>query len=182
MASSVASGGSPGRSRLDLRERPDRAGDHGAGALDELHIDAHGEHRRHDVGEEHGRIDAVALDRLERYLRAEVGRSRQLEEPVAFAQGAVLGKGAPRLPHEPDRSPLDRLVPAGADEQRRFHAAKPSPQSTALLSPQGQTQCLTLCLAPGLAPRHGRNRLAQCPGLSSHAGARGRSIRRAPGR
>jgi hypothetical protein len=133
---------------VDVCGNAERLLHHRPHALHELHVDSHREHRRHDVGEEHGRIDAVARHRLERHLGAEFRRSGQLEEPVALSERPVLRKRAAGLPHEPDRSPLDRLAPASADEKGFRHG---------------------LTLVP-------------CPGLSSHAGARGRSTRRAPER
>ena len=105
---------------LDVGERPHRLRDHRADALDELDVEAHAEHRRHDVGEHHGRVDAVAAHRLQRHLGAELGRVRDLPEGVPLANRAVLGQRAARLAHEPDGRALDRLAPGGADEER-FH-------------------------------------------------------------
>ena len=65
--------------------------------------------------------------RLERHLRAELRRPGQLEEAVALAERAVLGKRPAGLPHEPDRRPLDRLAPAGADEERLRHGRRLAP-------------------------------------------------------
>ena len=79
------------------------------------------EHRRDDVGEEHGRVHAVPPHRLERHLGAELGRVRDLEERVALAQSAVLGQRAAGLAHEPHRRALDLLAPQRADEERVGH-------------------------------------------------------------
>ena len=68
----------------------------GPDALDELDVDAHAEDRRHDVGEQHGRVDAVPAHRLERHLRAELGLRDDLEERVPLADLAVLGQRAAR--------------------------------------------------------------------------------------
>ena len=65
----------------------------------------------HDVGEHHRRVDAVAADRLERHLGAELGLPADLEEAVALADLAVLGQRAAGLAHEPDRRALDVLAP-----------------------------------------------------------------------
>ena len=43
------------------------------------------------------------------------------KKPCRSRSRAVLGKRAPRLPHEPHRGALDGLAPRRADEQR-FHA------------------------------------------------------------
>ena len=106
---------SPNRQLLD--HRPD--------ARDELHLDAHAEDGRHDVGEEDGGVDAVPAHRLQRHLRAELRRPRDLEEAVLLSQRAVLGQRAPRLPHEPDRRALGRLAPqtrtrSGSTLRRRW--------------------------------------------------------------
>ena len=76
---------------------------------------------RHDVGEEHRRVDAVPAHRLERHLRAELRRAGELEERVALAQRAVLGQRPAGLAHEPDRRALDRLAP----QRRGRGAARP---------------------------------------------------------
>ena len=46
-----------------------------------------------------------------------------LEERVPLADRAVLRQRAPGLAHEPDRRALDRLAPAGADEERLGHGS-----------------------------------------------------------
>ena len=112
---------SVGPQAVDVGRGTDRVLDHRAHAFDELDVEAHGQHRRHDVREENGGIDAVTLHRLERHLRAELRRSGQLEEAVTLSQRPVLGKRTPRLAHEPHRRALDRLAAAGADEKRLWH-------------------------------------------------------------
>ena len=77
---------------------------------------------RHDVGEEHRRIDAVPAHGLQRHLRAQLRRARDLEERVPLADRAVLGQRAPGLAHEPHGRALDRLAPRGANEERLGHA------------------------------------------------------------
>ncbi len=103
---------------LDLLCRIDPLFHHRPDALDELHVDAHPEDGRHDVGEEDGGVDAVPAHRLQRHLRAELGGSGNLEEAVLLSQRAVLGQRAAGLPHEPDRRPLGRLAPQRANEKR----------------------------------------------------------------
>ena len=56
-----------------------------------------------DVGEEDRRVDAEALDRLQRDLGRRVRVLAELEEAEARAHRAVLRHVAARLPHEPDR-------------------------------------------------------------------------------
>src|SRR5581483_824155 len=106
---------------VDRRAGADRLRHDRADALDELDLDAEREHRGHDVGEDHGGVDAVAAHRLQRDLGGQLRRAVDLEEPVALPQRAVLRKRPARLPHEPDRRALDGLAPRGAHEQR-FHA------------------------------------------------------------
>ena len=101
--------------RLDVRGAPHRPVDHRADVLDELDVDAHAEDRQHDVREHDRGIDAVHADGLERDLGAELGLAADLEQVVALADLAVAGQRAPRLAHEPDRSPLDRLQARGSD-------------------------------------------------------------------
>ena len=59
---------------LDVRARRDGLLDNRSHAFDELDVDAHAEHRRHDVREEHGRVDAVPPHGLQRDLRAQLRR------------------------------------------------------------------------------------------------------------
>ena len=107
--------------RLDVGGAPNGLVDHGADVLDELDVDAHAEDRQHDVREHDRGIDAVHADGLERDLGAELGLTADLEQAVALADLTVAGQRAPRLAHEPDRSPLDRLQARGSDEEGRRH-------------------------------------------------------------
>ena len=102
---------------VSIGSRDDRAD-----ALDELDVDPHPEDREHDVREHHGRVDAVAPDRLQGHLGAELGLPADLEEGVALADLAVLRQRAAGLAHEPDRRALDVLAPARAHEKRLGHA------------------------------------------------------------
>ena len=66
-------------------------------AFDELDVDAHRDDRGHDVGEHHGRVDAVPAHRLEGHLGAELRRAGELEErvPLADARGTRAASGPP---------------------------------------------------------------------------------------
>ena len=120
----TASSGSGTASRSTSRScDSDRPLDHRADALDELDVDPHAEDGKHDVGEHHGRIDAVRAHRLESHLGAELRLPADLEERVVLAELPVLGQRPAGLAHEPDGRPLDRLAPARAREQRLGHAA-----------------------------------------------------------
>ncbi len=109
---------------LDVGERAYRLADHRADAFDEIDVDAHAEHRRHDVREHDGRVDAVPAHRLQRHLGTQLRRVRDVPEGVLLAHRAVLGQRAARLPHEPDGRVLDRLAAGGADE-KRIHGRLP---------------------------------------------------------
>ncbi len=109
--------------RLDVRRGRERPVDDRTDALDELDVDPHRRDGRHDVGEHHGRVDAVAAYRLQRHLGAELRRPCELEEAVLLAERAVLRQRATGLAHEPDRRVLDRLAPRRPDEKRLRHAA-----------------------------------------------------------
>ena len=99
-----------------------RPRDHRADVLDQVDLDSHPEDGKHDVSEHHRRVDAVAADRLERHLGAELRVADDVEQPVRPPQLAVLGERAPRLAHEPDRRPLDTLTPRRAHEQGLRHS------------------------------------------------------------
>ena len=111
--------------------RDDRLPDDRPDAFDELDVDAHAEHRRHDVREEHGGVDAVPPHGLQRDLGAQLRRARDFEERVALADRAVLGQRTPGLAHEPHGRALDRLAPRGAHEKRLRHGAYTSPAMNA---------------------------------------------------
>ena len=106
---------------LDVGERPDRALHHRAHALDQLDVDAHAQHRSHDVREQHGSVDVVAPDRLQRHLGAELRSPRELEERVTLSQRAILGKRASGLTHEPNGRALHVLAPESAHQKRLGH-------------------------------------------------------------
>ena len=61
---------------LDVPEAGDRLSHDRADAVDELD-DPHADHRQHDVGEHHRRVDTVTALGLERHLGAELGRRWQ---------------------------------------------------------------------------------------------------------
>ena len=79
----------------DVGRRPDRLLDDRPDALDELDLDAHAEHRGHDVREHHGGVHAVAPDGLEGHLGAELRRVRHLEE-LRDARGSARYSGSER--------------------------------------------------------------------------------------
>ena len=121
------SSGSARASRSTSARRPDRLRDDRADVLDELDVDAHAEHREHDVGEHHGRVHVVAATGWSVTSAQSSGWPTTSKSPCRVADLAVLRQRAARLAHEPDRRPLDRLAPRGADEERLDHAAYTSP-------------------------------------------------------
>ena len=112
---------------LHVGEARDRLADDRPDTLDELDADAHPQHGRDDVGEEHGCVHAVPAHRLKRHLCAELRRAGDVEERVPLAQGAVFRQRASRLPHEPDRRALDRLAARDPHEERLFHRPRLAP-------------------------------------------------------
>jgi hypothetical protein len=60
--------------------------------------------RRHDdVAVEHGGVDAVPPNRLQRQFGGELRLFDRVEDAAVAAPGSVLRKAAPRLAHEPHR-------------------------------------------------------------------------------
>ena len=77
-------------------------GDRPGAGLD-VDPEADGVRRHHDVAVQHGRVDAVAMDRLERDLGRQRGLFDGVEDRPRSANGAVLGQAATGLTHEPHR-------------------------------------------------------------------------------
>ncbi len=102
---------------VDIGLGPHRLRDDGADVLDQLHVDAHPEHREHDVREHHGRVDAVGAHGLQRDLGAELGLPADLEQRVLLADLAVPRQRPSGLAHEPDRGSLDGLEASRSDEK-----------------------------------------------------------------
>ena len=84
----------------------------------DVEVDADGLERQHDVGEEDGRVHAVATHRLQRDLDDQVGLHAGLEHPDALAQTQVLGQRPTGLSHVPDRCVRRRFAPGGPEERR----------------------------------------------------------------
>ena len=86
----------------------------------EPHLLAQGAGDQQDVGEDDGGVEAEPPHRLQRRLRRHVGVQAKGDEVRRLgAQSPVLGQIAPRLPHEPDRRPIQRLALQGSEQQRR---------------------------------------------------------------
>ncbi len=83
--------------------------DHRALALGELEADAHGFERQQDVGEDDGRVDLVAPDRLDRHLGGELRRLAHFEKGVLCPDLAVFRQIPARLAHHPYRGAVHRL-------------------------------------------------------------------------
>ena len=103
----------------DVGRRADRRVQHRAAPGDDLDRHAGQPQRDDDVAEEHGRIHAVAADRLQGDLAGQLGIEARIEHRGADAQRAVLGKAAAGLAHEPDRGALGTLTAQGCDQRRR---------------------------------------------------------------
>jgi len=99
-----------------------------ADARHDVEVHADRLERHDDVGEEDGRVDAVAPDRLQRDLGDELRRGAGVQHLVALAQPAVLRQGAAGLAHEPHRRVRHRLPAAGPQEgrvRRRARGGRP---------------------------------------------------------
>ena len=70
-----------------------------------------------DVAEDDRGVHAEDVHRLQRHLDGQLGRAHHREEVGALAHRAVLGQIAAGLAHHPHGRPLDRLAPAGAEEE-----------------------------------------------------------------
>src|SRR4051812_26783460 len=105
-----------GTERRDVRRRADRALDDRAHVRLDPQPDAHRLERQHDVREQDGAVDPELVDRHQGDLGAQLRRLGDLEDPEALAQGAVRRERPTGLTHEPDRSRVDRLEAAGANE------------------------------------------------------------------
>ncbi len=79
----------------------------------EIEADAHRFERQQQVREENGGVDFDPPDGLKRDFSREIGRAAQIEKRVTFPQRAVLAHVPPGLSHEPYRSRVNWLAPAG---------------------------------------------------------------------
>jgi hypothetical protein len=83
----------------------------------ELQLEAHRLEDRQQVAEDDRRIDAEPLHGGDHHLGREPRVLAQLHEAHLLAHRPVLGEVAARLPHQPDRRPLDRLAATGPHHQ-----------------------------------------------------------------
>ena len=83
--------------RGDVGRGADRIGEHRTDLGHELHVDARGLERGHDVGEDHRRVDAEAVHRLLGDERGELGAVHHLEHLVLLAARRGIRAGSGRL-------------------------------------------------------------------------------------
>ena len=94
-------------------------------ALGEVEAQPHRVGDGEDVGEEDGRVEREALQRLQRHLAGELGVLREGEEAAGLpARGVVLREVAPGLAHDPDRRVVGGLAQQGAQEVVVFHGGR----------------------------------------------------------
>jgi len=103
---------------IDVAGCPQRVADRRAFAGGVLKLQAHRAEDRQQVGEQDRRVDTQCRLGTESHLRGEIGSSAQFEKRDLAADLHVLGQISTRLPHQPDRSRIDRLA---AD---RLHEAR----------------------------------------------------------
>ena len=104
---------------LEIGRAAHGALDHRAVAGVEVEADAHALERQQDVGEDDGRVELEASERLQRDLGGHVGPPAQLDEAQLLTQGAILGQVAAGLTHEPDWGGVDGLAQAGVEQSHR---------------------------------------------------------------
>ena len=86
---------------VEIGPRAQRLLGDGTGAGCDVDAEPDGVGRHDDVAEQHGRVDAVPPDRLQRDLRRHVRAFDRVEDRPLAAHGAVLGQRSPGLAHEP---------------------------------------------------------------------------------
>mmetsp|Transcript_40778 Transcript_40778/g.96550 ORF Transcript_40778/g.96550 Transcript_40778/m.96550 type:complete len:360 (-) Transcript_40778:76-1155(-) len=104
------------RQGLHLVHGTDGREDLGAGALDDVELDAHRGQRRQDVREHDHPIGAERAERLQRQLDRDLRRLGPVAERVLFAIRPEFLHVTPRLPHQPHRRPV-HLLAASRPEQ-----------------------------------------------------------------
>ena len=95
-----------------------RLGEDRTPARDDAHVDPRQHQGHDDVAEEDRGIHAVTAHGLQRDLTHERGVEAGVEHRAALTQRTVLGKGTPRLPHEPHGGDSWSVSDEGADEVR----------------------------------------------------------------
>src|SRR5256885_13420658 len=91
--------------------------DDGPFALRELEADTERLDDQEDVGEEDRRVDAEAVDGLQRDFGRRLRVPGKLEESVPLAHRPILRQIAAGLPHEPDGSVRRRRPARGAQQE-----------------------------------------------------------------
>ena len=87
-----------------------RLGDARTFAGTEADAETHGERHDEDVGEHDGGVELVAIERLERGARRQLGVLADVPEAVFGAQCAITRKIAAGLAHQPHRGPVERIA------------------------------------------------------------------------
>ena len=101
----------------DLRLAANGTMDDGPFALRELEADTERLDDQEDVGEEDRRVDAEAVDGLQRDFGRRLRVPGKLEESVPLAHRPILRQIAAGLPHEPDGSVRRRRPARGAQQE-----------------------------------------------------------------
>ena len=100
-----------------LDDRPGSGGD--------VDPEPHGVGRHHDVAVQHGGVDPVAADRLERDLGRQLRLLDGVEDRALAAHRPVFGEAAPCLAHEPHRGVRCRPARRGSQKRRvEIHATE----------------------------------------------------------
>ncbi len=116
--------GTTSRSRATSAEVPDRLGEPRSDALLDGQPHAHRLRDDEDIAEDDRRVDADEVHRLEGDLHRQLRCAHHREEVRPRAHGAIFGQVATGLTHHPDGRPLDRLAPAGPEEEIVHRASR----------------------------------------------------------
>ena len=88
----------------------------------EADAEPHGERHHENVGEHDGRVERVAIERLERGARRQFRVLAHVPEAVLGAQCAIARQITAGLAHEPDGGPVERIAAQRREESlTRMH-------------------------------------------------------------
>src|SRR5215471_4013280 len=88
-------------------------------ALHEVERDPHGRERQQQIGKQNRGVDFDAANGLKCDRSCEIGRSTDVEQGIPLAELTILAHVAASLSHEPHRSGVDGLAPAGSKKPAR---------------------------------------------------------------
>ncbi len=108
--------GAVGSEGFDVGERANGVVHHGAFAVNELKVEAHGGEREQKVGEDDGGVDAEALGGGDCDLGGDCWGAADFEQGVVTPDRHVFGHVAAGLAQKPDGGAVHGLTKTGTDE------------------------------------------------------------------